>query len=295
VFAAQLVNGIVLGAAYALFAVGYTLIFGVLDILNLAHAAIFMTAAFTALALVQHGMPLPLAFAIAIAFAGVLGILLDRVAFAPLRARNAGTLAPLISSIGVAIMLGGAIRGIFGPDEQRFPEGTLGAFGTAHLTIGPLDIAALDAAIVAVALVLMVALTFALRSTALGRAIRAVAQDRIAAALLGVNIERTIALTFFIASALGGAAGILIGLQYDSISVTMGQRIELKGLAIIILGGMGSVTGAVVGAFLLGAVETLSVAYISSSYRDAIAFGVMFLILVIRPSGLFGKRALRAA
>ncbi len=294
-FAAQLTNGIVLGAAYALFAVGYTLIFGVLDILNLAHAAIFMTAAFTALALTEHGMPLPLAFALAILLAGVIGIALDRVAFAPLRARNAGTLAPLISSIGVAIAIGGAIRGLFGPDEHRFPEGTLGAFGTAHWKIGSLDIAALDAAIVAVALLLMVALSYVLRSTTLGRSIRAVAQDRVAAALLGIDLERTIALTFFLASALGGAAGILIGLQYDSVSVTMGQRIELKGLAIIILGGMGSVTGAVVGAFLLGAVETLSVAYISSSYRDAIAFGVMFLILVLRPSGLFGKRALRAA
>jgi branched-chain amino acid transport system permease protein len=291
----QLVNGIVLGAAYALFAVGYTLIFGVLDILNLAHAAIFMASAFTALALVQHGVPLPLAFLIGIAFAGVLGIALDRAAFAPLRARNAGTLAPLISSIGVAIAIGGVVRGLFGPDENRFPPGTLGAFGTAHWKIGPLDIAALDAAIVAIALLLMVGLSYVLRATALGRSIRAVAQDRVAAALLGIDLERTIALTFFIASALGGAAGILIGLQYDSVSVNMGTRIELKGLAIIILGGMGSVTGAVVGAFLLGAVETLSVAYVSSSYRDAIAFGVMFLILVIRPSGLFGKRALRAA
>ena len=294
-FFQQLTNGIVLGAAYALFAVGYTLIFGVLDILNLAHAAIFMTSAFVAVALVAHGVPLPLAFLLAIVLAGLLGIILDRVAFAPLRARSAGTLAPLISSIGVAIIIGGAIRGIFGPDEHRFPDGTLGAFGTAHWRIGPLDIAALDAAIVAIALLLMLVLSYVLRSTALGRAIRAVAQDRVAAALLGVDLERTIALTFFIASALGGAAGILIGLQYDSVSVSMGSRIELKGLAIIILGGMGSVTGAVVGAFLLGAVETLSVAYISSSYRDAIAFGVMFLILVVRPNGLFGKRALRAA
>jgi branched-chain amino acid transport system permease protein len=122
-----------------------------------------------------------------------------------------------------------------------------------------------------------------------------VADDRVAAALLGIDLERTIALTFFIASALGGAAGILIGLQYNSVSTDMGGRIELKGLAIIVLGGMGSVTGAVIGAFILGLVETLAVAWVGSSYRDAIAFGVMFVLLVVRPSGLLGKRALRAA
>jgi len=285
----------VLGAVYALFAIGYTLIFGVLDILNLAHAAIFMAAAFAALALVDQGVSLPLAFGIAMLLAGLAGIVLDRVAFAPLRARNAGTLAPLISSIGVAIIVGGLVRGKFGPDEHGFPQGILGSFGTASAHIAGLEVPLLDVAIVVVALVLMGALSYVMRATPLGRAIRAVAQDRLAAALLGVDIERTIALTFFIASALGGAAGVLIGLQYDSVNVAMGARIELKGLAIIVLGGMGSVTGAVLGAFLLGITETLSVAYISSSYRDAIAFGVMFLILVLRPNGLLGKRALRAA
>jgi len=288
----QLANGVFLGAVYALFAIGYTLIFGVLDILNLAHAAIFMLAAFVALSLAGLGVPLVLAFALALVVAGFLGVLLDRVAFAPLRRRNAGTLVPLISSIGAAIIMQGVARGIWGPDEQRFPANAL---STAEIHIGSLTVGALDVVILAIALVLMGVLSYVLRSTALGRSIRAVAADRVAAALLGVDIERTIALTFFIASALGGAAGILIGLQYNSVSLDMGARIELKGLAIIILGGMGSVTGAVIGAFLLGAVETLSVAYISSSYRDAIAFGVMFLILVLRPTGLFGKRALRAA
>jgi branched-chain amino acid transport system permease protein len=131
--------------------------------------------------------------------------------------------------------------------------------------------------------------------TPLGRSIRAVADDRVAAAILGVDLERTIALTFFLASALGAAAGILIALQYGTVSLDMGSRIELKGLAIIVLGGMGSITGAVAGAFILGIAETLSVALVSSSYRDAIAFALMFAILVVRPSGLFGKKALRGA
>ena len=293
--AQQLANGIFLGAVYALFAIGYTLVFGVLDILNLAHAAIFMATAFAAIALVGAGVPLALAFAIAIVFAGLLGVALDRIAFAPLRARNAGTLVPLISSIGVAIAIGGVARGIFGPGEHRFPPGTLGALGEGRLHLGSLAFSGLDVVILGVALALMGALAFVMRATSLGRAIRAVAEDRVAAALLGLDLERTIALTFFIASALGGAAGILIGLQYDSVSLEMGSRIELKGLAIVILGGMGSITGAVIGAFVLGAVEVLSVAYVSSSYRDAVAFGVMFAILVLRPSGLLGKRALRTA
>jgi branched-chain amino acid transport system permease protein len=288
----QLANGIFLGAVYALFAIGYTLIFGVLDILNLAHAAIFMLAAFIALSLAAAGLPLFAAIAIAIVAAGLLGILLDRVAFAPLRRRNAGPLVPLISSIGAAIIMQGIARGIWGPEEQRFAASAL---TTAEFHIGALTVGALDLIVLGIALAFMAALSYVVRSTALGRSIRAVASDRVAAAFLGVDLERTIALTFFIASALGGAAGILIGLQYNSVSIDMGSRIELKGLAIIILGGMGSVTGAVIGAFILGAVETLSVAFISSSYRDAIAFGVMFLILVFRPTGLLGKRALRAA
>ncbi len=293
--AQQLANGLFLGAVYALFAIGYTLVFGVLDILNLAHAAIFMAAAFAALALVVAGVPLWAACALAIVFAGLLGIALDRIAFAPLRARNAGTLVPLISSIGVAIAIGGIARGIFGPGEHRFPTGTLGALGDARMHVGALSFTGLDLTILGIALALMAALAYVMRRTSLGRAIRAVAEDRVAAALLGLDLERTIALTFFIASALGGAAGILVGLQYDSVSLEMGSRIELKGLAIVILGGMGSITGAVIGAFVLGAVETIAVAYVSSSYRDAVAFGVMFAILVLRPSGLLGKRTLRAA
>jgi branched-chain amino acid transport system permease protein len=290
--AQQLINGITLGAVYALFAIGYTLVFGVLDILNLAHAAIFMAAAFAAFALAGFGLPLVAAGVLAIVFGGLLGIALDRVAFAPLRARNAGTLAPLISSIGVGIIIEGVVRGSFGPDQHRFE---IGSFSTAQVKFGPLSIGALDLIAVAVAIGFMVALNYVLMHTPLGRSIRAVADDRIAAAILGVDLARTIALTFFIASALGAAAGILIGLQYGTVSLDMGSRIELKGLAIIVLGGMGSITGAVFGAFILGIAETLSVALVSSSYRDALAFALMFVILIARPSGLFGKKTLRSA
>jgi branched-chain amino acid transport system permease protein len=184
------------------------------------------------------------------------------------------------------------VRGIFGPDQHRFDAGPLAA---TRITLGPVSVGALDLIAVVIAIALMLALNVLLQRTPLGRSIRAVADDRTAAAILGVNLERTIALTFFLAAALGAAAGILIGLQYGTVSLDMGSRIELKGLAIIVLGGMGSITGAVIAAFILGIAETLSVALISSSYRDAIAFALMFLILVARPSGLFGKTSLRGA
>ncbi|MFN2461106.1 MAG: branched-chain amino acid ABC transporter permease [Candidatus Velthaea sp.] len=290
--AQQLLNGLFLGAVYALFAIGYTLVFGVLDILNLAHAAIFMLAAFAAWSLVAAGIPLPAAFAAGVALAGVLGIVLDRIAFAPLRRRNAGTLIPLISSIGMAIVFGAVARGIYGVDERHF---TLALLDAPPFRVGALTFTAVELTIFGSAIALMLILTWVMRRTALGRSIRAVAEDRIAAQLLGVDLERTIAATFFIASALGGAAGILTAFQYNSVSIDMGGQIELKGLAVIILGGMGSITGAVIGGFVLGAVETLAVAYNLSAWRDALAFGVMFLILIVRPTGIFGKRALRAA
>ena len=235
-YAQQLLNGLFLGAVYALFAIGYTLIFGVLDILNLAHAAIFTAAAFAAFSLAAAGVPLPLAFLIAAVVAGILGILLDRVAFAPLRRRNAGTLVPLISSIGVAIIIGAVLRGIYGVDERHFTTGGLDTAPAIHA--GPVTFTTVELSIFLAAIALMLGLSWVLRSTALGRRIRAVADDRVAAALLGVNLERTIAATFFIASSLGGAAGVLTGLRYNSVTIDMGGPIELKGLAIIILGGM---------------------------------------------------------
>src|ERR1700736_496125 len=186
--AQQLLNGLFLGAVYALFAVGYTLVFGVLDILNLAHAAIFTAAAFAALSLASMGVPLPVAFLCAAALGGIMGILLDRVAFAPLRKRNAGTLVPLISSIGVAIIIGAVLRGIYGVDERHYTMGGLDTAPAMHL--GPVTFTTVEIAIFFAAIVLMLGLSWVLRATTLGRHIRAVAEDRIAARLLGVALTR---------------------------------------------------------------------------------------------------------
>ena len=183
--AQQLLNGLFLGAVYALFAVGYTLVFGVLDILNLAHAAIFTAAAFAAFSLAAAGVPPPLAFLAAAVLAGILGILLDRAAFAPLRARNAGTLVPLISSIGVAIIIGAVLRGIYGVDERHFTTGGLATAPT--IRVGPVTFTTVEVAIFLAAIALMLVLSWILRATTLGRRIRAVAEAGVIAQVVGVR------------------------------------------------------------------------------------------------------------
>src|SRR5215471_11326221 len=276
----QVINGVFLGSIYALFAVGYTLVFGVLDILNLAHQAVFMLGAFCALALVG-GLHLSFALALplAILFSGAAGILLDRLAFRPLRGRAHSNMSGLISSIAAATIFEAIALQIFGPDVSRFP---FGSFPDRQFRV-------------AVSVVLMALLTYLLKKTRLGRQIRAVAESPRAARILGINVDRVIAASFFISSSLGGAAGVLFGLAFNSLSPDMGRSVELKGLAVIILGGMGSVTGAVIAGFAIGLIEVFTVARWGSSYRDAVSFAVLFLVLIVWPRGLFGRVALREA
>lgn len=289
----QLLNGIFSGSIYALFALGYTLIFGVLDILNLAHAAIFMLGATLAWWLtVDQGWNLWLAFGMSVLVSGLLGVLLDRVAFLRLRSRGAPQLSAMISSIGMALIFVGLSRLLFNAERKQFPYGT---FPAVFFDIGSMRIRLLDVIILAVSLAMMFGLTYLVRSTSLGRGMRAVAEIPRAAALLGVNIDMVIMQTFFIASALGGAAGILYGMSLNSIEPGMGNQVELKGLSIIILGGMGSIPGAVIAGFLIGMVEVLSVVFGGSQLKDALVFVALFLVLLLRPQGIFGARQGRAA
>jgi branched-chain amino acid transport system permease protein len=288
----QIANGLVLGAVYALFALGYALIFGVLDILNLAHGAIFMLGAFVALQLmVVWGWPLLLALGGALVTGGCLGLLLDHIAFYPLRRRGAGYLSPLISSIAMALIFENVALTVFGPNEQRFP---VDAFPDASFGVAGATVTVLQVAMVAVAALLTGGLWLLLRRTRLGLAIRTVAASPRAAHLAGIDVERTIAVSFFLASAMGAAAGVLFGLNF-TVSWDMGANIQLRGLAVIILGGMDSIPGTVLAGLVLGLAEELGVSVFSSSLRDAVAFGLLFLILVLRPSGLLGRRGLRAA
>jgi branched-chain amino acid transport system permease protein len=289
----QIVNGLFLGSIYALFALGYTLVFGVLDILNLAHQAVFMICAYAALALVVHlHLPMYAAFPVAVLVGGLLGMAVDRIAFRPLRGRSDSNISGLISSIALATILEAAVAQIFGPDMERFPFGTV---PTRSLRIGGAVVSELQIVIIAIAIAMLLGLTWLLRRTRLGRRIRAVAESPKAARVLGVDVDRIISASFFVSSALGAASGVLFGLAFNNVSPDMGRSVELKGLAVIVLGGMGSMPGAALAGVALGLLEVFTVAWVGSSYRDAVAFGILFLVLVLRPRGLLGSAALREA
>ncbi|MGB7482003.1 MAG: branched-chain amino acid ABC transporter permease [Burkholderiaceae bacterium] len=283
----QLINALSLGSVYALFALGFTLIFGVLGVINLSHGAIFMLGSYAALLLVDKlAMPLWLALVAAMLVAGSIGLVVDYLILKPLRARNAPHLIPMIATIGVAIMLTNMAQGLFGAENKRFPFGTI---PEESFNIGHLHLTELQLAIIGISVVLMIVLLVVMRRTQLGRALRAIAESPKAAYLLGINVEGLFYLTSFAAAALGGAAGVLVGLSFNAISPFMGQPMLHKGIAVIILGGMGDIRGAMIGGLFLGFAEVLTVAYISSDFRDAVAFGLLFLILLIKPSGMFGK------
>ena len=289
----QVINGLFAGSIYALFAVGYTLVFGVLDILNLAHQAVFMIGAFAALELVLYWrMPLWPALLLSMTIGALIGALLERVAFRPLRRRPDSYFSGLISSLAMATILQAVVLQIFGPNLYRFPNLVF----PAHLyRIGSLQVTLLQIVILLLSLLVMIGLQTFLLSTRTGRAIRAVAESHQTARILGIDVDRIIMLSFMISSALGALAGVFYGLAFNSIDQAMGQTVELKGLAVIILGGMGSVPGAVFGGYLLGLTEVGTVASLGSPYRDAAAFLVLFGILLVRPRGLLGRKAVRQA
>ena len=286
-FEQQLLNALSLGSVYALFALGFTLVFGVLGVINLSHGAIFMLGSYSALLLVEKlALPLWLALLVAMLVTGLIGLIVDYLVLRPLRARNAPHLSPMIASIGVAIMLTNLAQGLFGAENKRFPLGTI---PEQSISIGDLHVTAVQIGIVVISFVLMVVLLVVMRRTQLGRALRAIAESPKAAVLLGINVDQLFLLTSFAAAALGGVAGVLVGLSFNAISPFMGQPMLHKGIAVIILGGMGDIRGALIGGLFLGFAEVMSVAYLSSDFRDAVAFGLLFVILLVRPSGMFGK------
>ena len=285
--AQQIINGLSLGGVYALFALGFTLVFGVLNVINLAHGAIFMIGAYAALyaVLVFHFSLLPAIFVAALV-TGLAGWILDKLIFAPLRARRAPHLAPMIATIGVSICLTSMIEGYFGSENLRFPLDTL---PSSTLSLASAQVNWLDVNIIGLALLLMGGMLWVIRHTSTGRALRALAESPKAAALLGVNVGELFGATSVIASILGGVSGVLIALYTNSVFPHMGQPMLHKGIAVVIIGGMGDVRGALIGGFFLGFAEVLTIAYIGSNMRDAVAFGLLFSVLLLRPAGLFGQ------
>lgn len=285
--AQQLVNALSLGCVYALFALGFTLIFGVLGVINLSHGAVFMVGAYAAEQAVAHwALPLWTALLVAFGFAGAVGLLIDGLVLRPLRARGAPHLIPMIATIGVGMILTNVVQGVFGAQNIRFPAGLV---SQRSLSLGGVDITALELGIIFLSFALMAVLLLALQKTQLGRALRAIAESPRAAWLLGINVEGLFMLTSFVAAGLGGVAGVLIGLYSNALYPLMGKSMLEKGIAVIILGGMGDMRGALIGGLFLGLAEVLSVAYVGSSMRDAVAFGLLFVILLVRPKGLFGR------
>ena len=296
----QLVNAIFIGSIYALFAVGYTLVFGILDILNLAHSAVFMLgAAITYSLALNHGLTFWVACVLGIAASAVMGLVIEHVCLRPLRRRQAPPIAALISTIGLALVIVAAVEQgkggslfvwlwVDGANSVAFPSGT---FPNPVWHIGDLTLESSKVVIIPISIALMLVLGYVMRYTQVGRGLRAVAENPRAARLMGVDVDRLISLTLVISSALGGLAGILFGAALGDISPYIGRdNVEVRGLAVIVLGGMGSIPGAVIGGYLLGLVEILAVVTFGSSVRGGVAFAALFLLLILRPQGLFGTR-----
>jgi branched-chain amino acid transport system permease protein len=283
----QLVNALSLGCVYALFALGFTLIFGVLGVINLSHGAVFMVGAYAALQVVTKlGWPLWASLVAAFAVSAALGLAIDVLVLRPLRQRHAPHLIPMIATIGIAIFFNNASQGVFGAENLRFPSELL---PDEQLHFLGVQISVLEVAIIVLSFALMAALLIVMRKTQLGRALRAIAESPKAAALLGINVEGLFYLTSATAAALGGVSGVLIALYSNAVFPLMGQPMLHKGIAVIILGGMGDIRGALIGGLFLGFAEVMAVAYIGSTMRDAIAFGLLFIVLLLRPQGMFGK------
>lgn len=287
--AQQLINGLMLGASYSLVAIGYTLIFGVLRLLHFAHGEVFMLGAFFGLhvVLVWSGANIYVAIMGAMIGTGIVGWLIAVLAVRPVSNKN--PLAPLISTIGVTIVLQNVAIRVFGGAQVAFPQ----TIDPAVYNFAGLTLSSVQIFILVTALALMVILWLFIDRTRMGRAIRAVAESHETAALLGVNVNRVVMFTFIVASCLAGAAGVLDGVKNSAISPFMGLEVAVTALVVMLLGGLGNILGAMVAGLLVGMVEILSAAYLGTSLREFFTFVILILILLYRPTGLFGTQVVR--
>jgi branched-chain amino acid transport system permease protein len=295
----QVVFGLALGTAYGLIALGYTMVYGILFMINFAHGEIFMIGAYLGwgvLAGLLHAevgglhpvWVLPLMLAPAMLGAGALGVSLERLAYRPLYTRGATRLGPLISAIGASIFLQNAVMLTQGARMKVYMTSLL--FPRAwRLQVFGVSVSALVLVMIGVALAMMIGLDLLVRRTRLGRSIRAAAEDREMAAIMGVSVRRVVALTFFLGSALGGAGGVLVGLYYTQIDFFMGYSAGLKAFTAAVLGGIGNIRGAMLGGVVLGLSESLAVTFVNPAYKDVVAFAILILALVFRPSGILGE------
>ena len=280
-----LISGLSLGSIYALIALGYTMVYGIAKMLNFAHGDIIMVGAYAVItAVFTMGLPPFIAILISIALCALLGIVIEFLAYRPLR--QAQPLAVLITAIGVSYLLQNLALLIYGSEQKAFP--TIVALPTVH--IGGVYIDGITLATLVVTAVIMVALSLFINKTRMGKAMRAVSEDKEAAELMGISVNRTITVTFAIGSALAGVAALFYGAAYTYIRPTTGAMPGIKAFTAAVFGGIGSIPGAMLGGILLGVIEQLSKTYISTLWADAIVFGVLVVVLVVKPTGLLGKK-----
>lgn len=295
-FPQQLVNGLELGSLYALIALGYTLIYGILEMLNFAHGDVYMVGAFigagvaavfvhNGVAVIPAALIVTLMVVLAMGGAGVLGVGIERVAYRPLR--NANRLAPLITAIGVSLFLESAVQVWISPAPVLVPNDALVPQSVVHA--GNVTTPWTGIMLFVVSVALMIGLDLFVFRTRFGSAMRATAQDREAATFMGIDVDRVIMVTFLLASALAGMGGVLFGLRYATVNFFMGYLLGIKAFTAAVIGGIGNIRGAMVGGLLLGVLESLAGGFISTEFQDAFAFLALIIVLLLRPQGLFGQ------
>ena len=280
----QLINGVSLGSIYALIALGYTMIYGIIKLINFAHGDIYMVGAYIGFfAITKTNFSIVPAILISMVVTGLLGMLVEKLAYKPLR--HAPRISVLITAIGVSFFLEYTSMYFVSPTPRTFPA----VFDSVAINIGPLVINGQQILILGITCVLMVLLTYIVQKTKIGKAMRAASFDTETAQLMGIDSDRVISITFGIGSALAAVAGVLVGVYYNSIDPLMGIMPGLKAFVAAVLGGIGILPGAVAGGIILGVVEALVSGFLSSTFRDAAAFAILILVLLFKPSGLFGK------
>ena len=283
----NLINGISLGSVYAIIALGYTMVYGIAKMLNFAHGDVIMVGAYMCFCSMTYlSLPPIVSILIAMVVCTLLGVIVEVLAYRPLR--KASSLAVLITAIGVSYLLQNAALLIWGSAPKTFSS--VVPFGSVSLFNGDLIITGESIVTVAACVVIMICLTVFTKKSRMGKAMRAVSEDKDAAQLMGINVNKIISLVFFIGAGLGGIAGVMVGMYYGQISFTMGWLYGLKAFTAAILGGIGNIPGAMLGGLLLGVVETLAASYLSIGWKDAVAFFILIIILVVRPTGLLGER-----
>jgi branched-chain amino acid transport system permease protein len=296
-FVQELVNGLTQGALYALIALGYSMVYGVLKLLNFAHGDLYMIGAFIGYFVIQWFggstalvAPVPVVIFVMLVLAGggcgVLGVVIERFAYRPLR--DAPRIAPLITALGVSFFLENAALLLWGASYRSYNTSAFVSFSSG-IHIGPLNIDNMRIMVIVLSVALMLGLRLLVDRTALGRSMRAVAIDREAAEMLGINVDFTISATFFIGSVLAGVAGVMAGLVFNQIYTLIGFVAGLKAFTAAVVGGIGSIAGAVLGGFVIGVAESMITGYISSTYTNLLVFGILIIVMLLRPSGLLGR------